>query len=339
LIDVEQVMRLAFRAVGQTELQRWLADLSSKDGVPPLTREAPSEPTVTTVGPLRGGDGQESGLMLNLDDALEVRDQRHPKDRPPPPPAAATDVMKHPPQFVAQDRRWSERREVKIGGAVLIAVLLVFAVKAMSGDKKTEPARPAPAVAAAPSPPAAPPAPPAAAPAPTPAPPAAAPAAAPALDAAAAPAEPTKVAAAEAPAAGKPDEEKAEPAEKTAPDDKGEKEDPAKAEPPAKTKRAQFPVTIKSDPEGTSVATGKHVFGKTPLTLKLRPGNSYDFTFTKTGYTTLSRKFRFDGEEPQSLRVTLKKIPEPPHKAAPPPPPPVVRGPPPVPPKRSFFTR
>ena len=58
LIDVEQVMRLAFRPVGQTELQRWLADLSSKDGVPPLTREAAPQPVPTEVGPLRGGDGQ-----------------------------------------------------------------------------------------------------------------------------------------------------------------------------------------------------------------------------------------------------------------------------------------
>src|SRR6185369_14484502 len=66
LVDVEQVMRLAFRPVGQTELQRWMADLSSKDGVPPLTREGAPEPSPTTVGPLRGGDGQESGLMLNL---------------------------------------------------------------------------------------------------------------------------------------------------------------------------------------------------------------------------------------------------------------------------------
>ena len=41
----------------------------------------------------------------------------------------------------------------------------------------------------------------------------------------------------------------------------------------------------------------------------------------------------------KSLRVTLKKVPEPPHKAGPPPAPPVVRGPPPVPPKKSFFTR
>ena len=113
LVDVEQVMRLAFRPVGQTELQRWLADLTSKDGVPPLTREAPPEPVPTTVGPLRAGDGQESGLVLNLDDAVEVRS----KNRPPPPPAAATEVMTHAPQFVGQDRRWIDRREVRIVAA------------------------------------------------------------------------------------------------------------------------------------------------------------------------------------------------------------------------------
>ena len=111
LVDVEQVMRQAFRPVGQTELKRWLADLTSKDGVPPLTREAPPEPVPTTVGPLRASDGQESGLVLNLDDAVEIRS----KDRPPPPPAAATEVMTHAPQFVGQDRRWIDRREVRIG--------------------------------------------------------------------------------------------------------------------------------------------------------------------------------------------------------------------------------
>ena len=30
LVDVEQVMRVAFRPVGHTELQRWLADLSPR---------------------------------------------------------------------------------------------------------------------------------------------------------------------------------------------------------------------------------------------------------------------------------------------------------------------
>src|SRR5262249_55442756 len=54
LLDVEQVMRLAFRPVGQTELQRWLADLTAKDGVPALTREAPTVVSgpPSMVGPL-----------------------------------------------------------------------------------------------------------------------------------------------------------------------------------------------------------------------------------------------------------------------------------------------
>ncbi|HVT09624.1 MAG TPA: PEGA domain-containing protein, partial [Polyangia bacterium] len=72
----------------------------------------------------------------------------------------------------------------------------------------------------------------------------------------------------------------------------------------------QFPVLIKSDPEGSRVATGRHQFGTTPLTLKLRPGNSYDLTFSRPGYAPLERHYRFEAFAPQTLRVTLKKLPE-----------------------------
>jgi hypothetical protein len=100
-----------------------------------------------------------------------------------------------------------------------------------------------------------------------------------------------------------------------------------------KTKRSQVPVAIKSDPEGSHVTTGHHSFGTTPLTLKLRPGNSYEFTFTKAGYTPLTRRYRFDDEEPQTLRVALKKAPPAPKPAAPPP----VKPAPPV--KQGWFGR
>jgi hypothetical protein len=50
--------------------------------------------------------------VLNLDDAVEIRS----RDRPPPPPAAATEVMTHAPAFLGQDRRWIDRREVRIVG-------------------------------------------------------------------------------------------------------------------------------------------------------------------------------------------------------------------------------
>src|SRR5579863_7125860 len=107
LVDVEQVMRLAFRAVGQTELQRWLADLSAKDGVPPLTRETPpaaSDTVVDVVGARRGdarkgvaATGQDSGLVLDLDDAVEVS-----PGSPPPPPKAAAYPNAGPTEVMAQ---------------------------------------------------------------------------------------------------------------------------------------------------------------------------------------------------------------------------------------------
>ena len=119
LIDVEQVMRLAFRPVGQTELQRWLADLSTKDGVPSLMRETPPAPdTIVDVVGARPGskgngqvdgksDGQDSGLVLDLGDAIVVT-AGGPPPRPnqpklpnlaPYPHAGPTEVMAHPPDM------------------------------------------------------------------------------------------------------------------------------------------------------------------------------------------------------------------------------------------------
>jgi eukaryotic-like serine/threonine-protein kinase len=304
LVAVEQVMRLAFRPVGQTELQRWLADLGAKDGVPPLTREAPPEPvaSLSTVGPLRAGDGQESGLVLNLDDAVEVKRS----DRPPPPPAA-TEVMKHPPPFVPADRRWFERRAVKIAGMVGIALLFVLAIRASVGGRKTTPNRgapPAKTVATAP-PPAPKAAPPEGAPAPPEPPsPATAP---PAVDAL-----PENAGAAPAPDA--PDS-KAEPTTTA----EAEVEEDDSSSPAAKSKPTAVAVMIKSDPEGSRVTNGRHLFGTTPMTVKLRPGRHYELTFTKPGYTPLSRRYHFQRGEPHTLRVTLKKLPEPPKPSPPPP--------------------
>ncbi|HVV15820.1 MAG TPA: serine/threonine-protein kinase [Polyangia bacterium] len=322
LVDVEQVMRVAFRAVGQTELQRWLADLGAKDGVPPLTREAPPEPPAarSTVGPLRGGAGQESGLVLNLDDAEEIR----PADQPPPPPppaAAPTEVMKKPPAFARVDRPWHRQPAVRIGVALLLLVVgvgvgtrLMRGRSAATSVGQTTAASPQP-VAMAPAPTAPPPAPPP--PAAAPAVPPAAPssvanadkAAGDAVTGAAAPAAPTAQPTKPTSAEAEPEpEEDSPPAEQG-----GDAENSAGARAHGKGRPQQFPVLIESDPEGSRVTTGQHQFGTTPLTLKLRPGNSYELTFSRPGYAPLSRHYRFEVLAPQTLRVTLKKLPEP-HK-------------------------
>ncbi|HEY4394702.1 MAG TPA: serine/threonine-protein kinase [Polyangia bacterium] len=328
LVDVEQVMRVAFRPVGQTELQRWLADLSTKDGVPPLTREAPPEPPAarSTVGPLRAGSGQESGLVLTLDDAEEVRQA----DRPPPSPAG-TEVMKHPPQFASADRAWHRKPAVRIAGAAAVLLLgAVVSARALNGRPKPQ----APAVAAATPPPVAVPPP---EPAPAPPPPAEpAPPPTAATDAKTASAKADSAGAAGSTGAG---EAVAEHESPRSADDAADTAPPAEDESRHGTKgkslAAQLPVVIKSDPEGSHVATGRHLFGTTPLTLKLRPGNSYDLTFTRAGYTTLTRHYKFDGHGPQVLRVSLKKVPEV-HKT----PTPAPSSPAPPPAKRSgFFSR
>jgi serine/threonine protein kinase len=318
LVDVEQVMRLAFRAVGQTELQRWLADLSSKDGVPTLTREAPPAPPASrsTVGPLRAGDGQESGLVLTLDDAEEVRQS----DRPPPHPSA-TEPMRRPPEFVASDRPWHGRPLLRIGGAVAaLLVVVIVAAKALSGRRPaavtatTEPtAIPPPPV----PPPVAPPAPVAPATKAPPVPIATAPAAGAGGATSPAPSATAGAAGDESGARGNSAAET--PREPPAPESTrpigAEEPAPSKAAASSRSKPPQYPVLIKSDPEGSRVSTGKHSFGTTPLTLKLRPGNSYDLTFSKASYEPLERRYRFDGHGPQLLRVSLKKLPDA-HKAA-----------------------
>jgi len=326
LVDVEQVMRVAFRPVGQTELQRWLTDLSAKDGVPTLTREAPPEPPASrsTVGPLRAGSGQESGLVLTLDDAEEVRAA----DRPPPPPAGATEVMTHPPQFAIPDRAWHRKPAIRIAGAGAVLLLgAVVSARVLSGRRPTEAVPVAPVVAAEakPSPPptVAPVPTPNPTPNPTPTPAAPAPSAAtppvPVADAQAAPSpstiaasKPVPTGAAGANGAGEPaaDDEKAPPSPSRDDDQTGGSAAESGSRHPSKEKAPQVPVVIKSDPEGSHVATGHHQFGTTPLTLKLRPGNSYDLTFSRAGYLAVTRHYRFEGHGPQTLRVSLKKVPE-----------------------------
>src|SRR5258708_12938484 len=69
LIDVEQVMRLAFRPVGQTELMRWLAELAEKDGATPLTRQMAGVSEGATPGalpPTLPTEPTNSALALTL---------------------------------------------------------------------------------------------------------------------------------------------------------------------------------------------------------------------------------------------------------------------------------
>jgi hypothetical protein len=112
-------------------------------------------------------------------------------------------------------------------------------------------------------------------------------------------------------------------AEPPAPPEKKEKEDEKPGpsdEPEASTKARKPPilVTFRSDPEGAQVASKTHVYGMTPQPTKLAPGTRLELSFTKTGYAPATKKYVVPpgAKGPQTLRVSLKKLPEP-KKASP----------------------
>jgi serine/threonine-protein kinase len=74
LVDVERVLRTVFHPVGQTELKKWLADLSARDGVPPISRSQARSTAAHNTG---SADLDEQDVVL-LDTDAEVVDGKEP---------------------------------------------------------------------------------------------------------------------------------------------------------------------------------------------------------------------------------------------------------------------
>ncbi|HXJ21416.1 MAG TPA: serine/threonine-protein kinase [Polyangia bacterium] len=74
LVDVERVLRTVFHPVGQTELKKWLADLSARDGVPPISRSTARTTATHNTG---SSDLDEQDVIL-LDTDAEVVDGKEP---------------------------------------------------------------------------------------------------------------------------------------------------------------------------------------------------------------------------------------------------------------------
>jgi len=128
LADVERAARLAFGPAGRTELERWLQGLSAQDGVPPLTRQAPTEPTgnLFTLGRLIG-PGQEPPPPPAASPPVIVRSSR--------PPAVEPSVL--PPALAPVDppsrRRWVDRV-----GLVLVLLLVFVALEARLMHRRSQ---------------------------------------------------------------------------------------------------------------------------------------------------------------------------------------------------------
>jgi serine/threonine protein kinase len=301
LVDVEQVMRLAFRPVGQTELVRWLSELAEKDGAAPLTRQVPTSADSTPGGgrngsksashngalPTAPAQGVESGLSIDLNEAELVT----PPERPRPPPfSGPTTPPLSGPVTVGPVVRTTPAK-LRFRGVALTAALVTVALVALGVAGKScgahdvatpaaapmasaparAPATPPPGIAATPPAPAIEP-PPAAAPEPTPPP-------------------PEKVETSPSGATAEAEKEKDRTAEKTRTD-------------------RQVAVVVKSDPDGAKVSSRHHAYGTTPVTVRLRPGHTYVLTLAKPGFAPSITRYFVESNAGQSVHVTLKKTGE-----------------------------
>ncbi|HVY40034.1 MAG TPA: serine/threonine-protein kinase, partial [Polyangia bacterium] len=73
LADVERVLRTVFHPVGQSELKKWLADLSARDGAPPISRASPRATSMHAAG----SELDEQDVVL-LDTDADVVDGQEP---------------------------------------------------------------------------------------------------------------------------------------------------------------------------------------------------------------------------------------------------------------------
>jgi tRNA A-37 threonylcarbamoyl transferase component Bud32 len=313
LMDVEQVMRLGFRAVGQTELVRWLGDLAEKDGIPPLTRAAAkANEAVPTLGAATAGAETESGVVLDVDDADLISGPRPPAfaPRPSADPSSTPSLSMRLAGLGWWSDRTRRRKVIGVGVAVAALVVVLVAIKSIAASNAAREAeRQRVAVIAESA--------------------ARAEAARKAAAAAeeeqrkererqAAAEEAARRAASEADAAATQEAVTGETA--TADGGAGLPQEPTEGEPEGETETAsegskragkkQISVLIKSDPEGSKVTSRHRAFGSTPVAVRLKPGTIYELTFAKPGYATTSKRYRATSERSQSIKVTLKKLPE-----------------------------
>jgi serine/threonine-protein kinase len=305
LIDVEQVMRLAFRPVGQTELMRWLAELAEKDGATPLTRQAGPglEPKTPGAQPAIVGDRNESGLALDLSEAELVTPQERPSARglPPPVPSSVTPLLTMTttePVTVGPERIGNKR--LRFRGVALLAmgitvglVGLSATIKSCGGSRVTSTPTGLP--------------PPVAIVKPDPAASAATPAVAPVAGAEPQPLQaalpvPVVEAMPSPPATENRGHEEAHPST-GAPRE-------ASATAPVASRSKQVWVAIKSEPDGAKVSTRHHAYGTTPVSVKLRPGHQYLLTLTKPGYAPATTHYLVEPVDSQTVQLSLKKVGE-----------------------------
>ena len=314
MLAIENVQRTAYKPAGQTELKRWLAELQERDHVASFARTEAARGLPSVDEELDVGEGAD--VVFDQSDLMEVSEIM--RGMQPTiaavPQKLATEAAAAPPKTtvvippIAQHGRFPARAAIAVMvlSGIAAAGWLLFGGTTKEADKRPPPDR--------------------------------SPSAEPALPATASQATkpPTVVAAVDsgvvrkedALAAKEPEKPAAAPEEeedllKNAEPESSDRvigEDDAVVKPKVKPKvtalKGQVPpeatsVHFVSSPEGAVIRLGKRVFGRAPLNLRFRPGITYEVTLVKKGYLSVTKRFTVTGKPNQSVKVSLKKKPEP----------------------------
>jgi len=319
LTDIETVQRSAFKAAGQTELKRWLAELQQLDGAPTISKAAIQASMADDSEALQLYDSEE----LVFDDPSQVSQPLEGPVRPTQPTMAATPAFlptmhataPPPSPPTKQPSRPSRRLAIFffLGGATVLLAWLGL-----------RDAPPRPRLAARPSPAPRP---------PTPQPPAPAPPAVPLPSPAPPPPDKPAEVLVKREQVAESEEIRPPPHLTPAEDDEeallkhsepaasdqilGEAEGEGPAKPvagkhgdrakPQRSLPESVSVHIESRPQGAVVKLKDRVFGRSPLNLRFRPGITYELTFIKQGYQSASKRLTVTGRKNQKLTIALKK--------------------------------
>jgi serine/threonine protein kinase len=337
LLAIENVQRTVYKPAGQTELKRWLDALYERDHMDSFGRAQSARPLPSLDEQLDIGEGAD--VVFDQSDVLEISEIMRgmqptiaapppvPSPVPPPVPpplpsqsavAAKTTVASPTAKRALAARRLSRRTTV---GLLLLVVGAAFAWLVFGG-KAPESSRP-PVGIATDAKPAATVEPSLAMPVPVDA--------TPALPPADSLPSPPPIPPVEAQ-----DEEEdllkhAEPesSDRVIGEDEGiVRHTPRKTPVVGAQTPAAVSVRITSAPEGAVVKVGKRVFGRVPISLRFRPGITYDLTLVKKGYQNTTKRITVTTRANQSVKVVLK--PARPAKAKPAPK---------TAPKKGFFQR
>ncbi len=267
---IEKVQRTSFKAAGQTELKRWLADLGHRDHVPTISK-APAPQSTGEPETLDLIEGED--LVFDDSKLADASELGLAPVRPPPTP---------PESMPARPRRSRGRGLLwllVIGGSAAGYFYFQRAAPVHVEEPPRLDARPKVAMAV-PEPPAD-----------------AAPALAIAPDAAAPDDEENALL-----QKAEPDAEETVIGEESAPPSSKKK-----ASAPAPAAREEVSVRVTSRPDGAVIKIGNRVFGRAPMNLRFRSGITYDLSFVKSGYATTTKRFTVTKRKNQAVTATLKK--------------------------------